>query len=178
MCNATLLAVGSLTATVAGGLTSASGAYNEAKANRQSLEYQAAVDRNNAQLMDWEAQDATARGEKSVQKHQLDTAALKGTQRATIASRGIDLSEGTPARILTDTDFLGALDNETIRSNAGREAWGYRAQGQNYNDRARSAGYGARSIRPGLAGATALLDGVSTVASKWYTMKAAGALGG
>lgn len=178
MCNASLVASGSLAAMTAGTMTSAFGAYGEAKAQRQALEYQAAVDRNNAELMRWAAADATQRGEKAVQTHQLDTAALKGRQRAVFASRGVDLGEGSPARILSDTEFLGALDNQTIRRNAAREAYGYTTKATQYENDAAGAAYGARNIHPALAGVTSLLDGASTVASRWYSFKQVGALGG
>jgi hypothetical protein len=172
MCNANLLMAGSLAASTAGALTSTFGAYGQSKAQKASLEYQASVDRNNAQLMEWEAQDAIARGESAWQKHRLDTAGLKGTQRAVMSSRGIDLGEGTPARILTDTDFLSALDGAAIRRNAGREAWTARARGAQYTSDADAAQYGADNTHPALAATGTLLNGVSTVASQWYQFKA------
>lgn len=174
MCNANLLMAGSLAASTAGAMTSTFGAYGQSQAQKASLQYQASVDRNNAQLMEWEAQDAIARGEKAWQKHRLDTANLKGTQRAVMASRGVDLGEGTPARILTDTDFLSALDGAAIRRNAGREAYTARAKGDQFTADANAAQYGADNTHPALAATGTLLNGVSTVASNWYAMKNTG----
>lgn len=171
MCNASLLAYGSLAASTAGTLTAAHGAYGEARANKQALEYQATVDRNNQQFAEWQASDALNRGEKTWQKQQLAVASLKGTQRAALAANGVALDEGSAARILTDTDFLGALDARTIRNNAAKESFGYQTQATQYGNDAAMKGYTASNIHPTLAGATSLLTGAVDVASKWYQFK-------
>ncbi|MEQ1771205.1 MAG: hypothetical protein ABL879_15340 [Devosia sp.] len=174
MCNANLLGVGSLAMSTAGALTSSFGAYGESRAQKQALQYGATVDRNNAMLAEWQAADALNRGEKSWQKHNLDVAALKGTQRAVLASHGVALDEGSAARILSDTDFLGALDAQTIRNNAAKESFGYEAQATQYKNDAAMKDYGASGIHPKLAGLTTLLSGGASVASKWYSMSTVG----
>ena len=45
-----------------------------------------------------------------------------------MAANGVDLSSGSPLDILGDTAMYGELDALTIRSNAEREAYGYRVQ--------------------------------------------------
>lgn len=163
-----LLALFGIGSMVAGTITSTVSAHREAKAERQAAEYQAAVANNNAQLAEWEAQDALFRGGKEEQRHRLNVAALKGTQRATMASRGIVMSEGSPLRILTDTDFMGELDARVIRMNAEREAWSRRNQAQQYQDDAAWMRASGRSRSPTAAAATTLLSGATAVASRWY----------
>lgn len=170
MCNAGLIGASAIAMSTAGALTSSYGAYGESRAQKQALEYGATVDRNNAMLSEWQAADSLNRGEKTWQKHNLDVAALKGTQKAVMASHGVALDEGSAARILTDTDFLGALDAQTIRNNAAKESFGYEAQATQYRNDAAMKDYGASGISPKRAGLTALLSGGASVASKWYAM--------
>jgi hypothetical protein len=72
---------------------------------------------------------------------------------------------------LTDTDFMGELDARIIRQNAARESFGHRVTAQQYRDDAALTRYGGESISPALAGATSLLTGAGSVASKWYAYR-------
>lgn len=162
------LGVGSM---AVGALTGSVSAYRGAKADRQAARWQADVQRNNAQIAEWEARDALERGADEVQRHQLKVADLKSTQRASFASRGILLSEGSPLRILTDTDFLGELDANVIRRNAAREATSHRNRAATATSNAELLDYQADEINPLMAGTTALLNGVTSVASKWYAYR-------
>lgn len=143
-------------------------AMNQSQAAQDAANYNAAVQRNNAQLAEWQANDAVERGNKAVEDHMRKAAALKGTQTASMAARGLDLSEGTPLNILTDTDLFAEIDSNTIKNNAAREAWGYRAQAS--NSRATGGLYDmqAGNQNPMLAGAGTLLSGAGSVAEKWY----------
>lgn len=158
----------SATMQVAGLAFSAYSAMNQSQATQDAANYNAAVARNNAQVAEWQANDAVERGNKAVQDHMRKAAALKGTQTASMAARGLDLSEGTPLNILTDTDLFAEIDSNTIKNNAAREAWGYRAQAS--NSRATGGLYDmqAGNQNPMLAGAGTLLSGAGSVAEKWY----------
>lgn len=168
---ANLLALVGVGTSIAGTLTSTYGAFKQSKADQQAARWNAHVADNNATLAEWEAQDALDRGEDAAQRHQLKVAGLKGTQRARIAANGIALSEGSPLRILTDTDFLGELDAQVIRANAGREAYSATTKAQQYRDDSAMLNYQADSNSPLLAGATTLLTGATSVASKWYAYR-------
>lgn len=145
----TIAAVG---ATAGAGLT----AYSAYQQNSVAK----AVATNNAAMSEIAAQDALRRGEKDVQETQRRAALLKGAQRSSMAAKGLDLSEGTAAALQDQTDFFASADVATQRTNARRDAQGFRSQGANY--RAEAASY-----RPGLSATASLLNSTGPVADRW-----------
>lgn len=157
---------------------SAFSSYNQAEGQKEAANYQASVARNNAQIAEWQAQDASKRGEEEETRQRMRTAQLKGSQRAGLAANGIDISEGSAAQIQADTDWMGEQDALTIRDNAKRNAWGWRSQGQQSTADANMYKAKADSISPMLAGAGSLLGNSgalinvgNAVADKWYSYK-------
>ncbi len=153
---------------VAGMVSGAFGAYNQSKATQQAYDYQAAVNRNNAQIAEWQAQDSITRGQKAEQSQRLKTAQLQSSQRAAFAARGVALDEGSPLNILNDTDYMGELDALTIRDNAAKEAWGHRTQGANYSNDSAMLSARADAESPLGSAAGTLLTGAGAVADSWY----------
>lgn len=153
---------------VAGLVSGALGASRQSEATQQAYNYQAAVNKNNAQVAEWQAQDALQRGTKAEQAQRLKVAQLKSSQRAGFAARGVALDEGSPLAILQDTDMMGEMDALTIRDNAEKEAWGARMQGANYSSD--SAMLSARAGAESSTGAAfgSLLTGAGAVAGSWY----------
>lgn len=148
-------AVGTMTAASIGStVLSAYSGYQQAKVNQ-------AVARNNAAVSEQQAQDAHRRGEQEAIDVARRGAALKSTQRATMAARGLDLGFGTAQDLQDQTDFFAQTDAGMARHNAAKEAWGRRVQGANYQAE-------ADNIKPGLYATGSLLSGASQVASKWY----------
>lgn len=170
------LAYGSLYGQAAGGIMSAIGAFMGASAQRASLRGQAEVAEINAQTAERAAQAAMLAGQHDEQRSMLQTAALKSTQRASMAANGIDLGEGSAARVLTSTDAMGKIDANTIAANAVRQAWGYRTTATNYSNEALTKRAGADSISPVVSGGASLLSSAGTVAQNWYLLDKAGAL--
>lgn len=135
-------------------------------------QYQAQIARNNALSAEYAAQDAKRRGEIEATNQALKTRQLIGTQRTAIAGAGVDVGSATAVDTVGDTAKIGTLDVATIRSNAAREAYAYRQQGAGF-----SANAGLYDSKAGNdqaagylnAGATAL-NGLGTVAAKWYTV--------
>jgi hypothetical protein len=125
MCEPATLA---LAATAIGGVVSAGGAIMQGQAQAKQAKYQSAVERNNAQIAGWQAEDATQRGKIEEQRQRLQTARLHGAQRAGMAANGVEIDSGSPLDVLMDTAQLGELDALTIRSNAEREVYGLRTQ--------------------------------------------------
>jgi hypothetical protein len=156
MCEPTTIA---LIASAAGTGISAIGAMNQASAAQQ-------VARNNAQMAEYAAQDASRRGEEEAAAIQRKGAALKSAQRVNLAAKGLDLSYGTAADLQDQTDFFTQSDVATTRTNAQREAWSMRARGQQDLAQGRAAASNAR-----LQAAGTLLTGAGQVSDKWYTYK-------
>lgn len=161
------LSAGQLTSSFGAGF-SAVGAYNTAKSQQAALEAQAQVAANNAQLATWQGEDSLQRGQVAASGATMKTGQQVGSQRAALAANGVDLSMGSAQNIITDTEFIGKVDANTIQDNAAREAWGYRMQSRNYTDQARAARAGASNINPWLAAGTSLLSSATSVAGKWY----------
>jgi hypothetical protein len=159
-----------LGAQAVGAGASAYGAYTKAKGEKAAYNYQAQIAENNRQMATWQAEDAITRGQTAAARLQLKTAQLKGTQRASLAARGLDLGEGSPLNILTDTDFMGAIDANTLTDNAAKEAWAFRQQASNYGSNAELLRMRADNVSPLMDAGTTLLTGAGKVASTWYYM--------
>lgn len=150
-----------LGATVGAGVMSAGAMYQQGQVAKQ-------VARNNATMAEYAAQDAQRRGEEEAQAVQRKASQLSGTQRALMASRGLDLGVGTPAEILDQTNFFAEQDRNTVRSNAARDAWAYRAQGQQELAEGRAAARNANT-----QAFASLLGTTGQVADKWSRYKTA-----
>lgn len=158
----------SATASLAGLGMSAMSAMQQSQAAKSAASYNAAVQNNNAIAAEYQAQDSYRRGESAVEDHLRKVAALRGKQTATLAANGVSLDEGSALNILTDTELFGEMDANTIRYNAAREAWGYKAQASNYTAQGELASMSAASQNPMLTGASSLLTGAGVIADRWY----------
>lgn len=143
----------------ASAVVSAIGARGQAQAARNAAQM-------NQNIAEVQAQDATMRGEQEAQAINRNARQTVGAQRAAYAARGVDLTYGTPADVIDQTDFFGQADATTVRNNAAKEAWGYRARG---------AGFAAEAANssPNRAAGLSLLGSAGSVASSWYKQKGA-----
>jgi len=148
-------------ASLAGTGLQAISAYNQAQVANQVAE-------NNAKIAEYQAQDALKRGEQQSMDIRRKAAAYKSTQRSMMGARGLDLTYGSAADILDQTDFFSETDVATTRTNAANEAWARRAQATNY--RAEAA-----SRSPWMMAGGTLLAGAGQVANKWYQYSNPGA---
>jgi hypothetical protein len=165
------LAGAATAATVASGAIGAYGAIQSGQAQKKQARYQAGVERNNATIAGWQAQDATQRGQIEEQRQRLATARLKSSQRAAFGSNGVEIDSGSPLDILMDTAQLGELDALTIRSNAEREAYGFRSQSGNLMAQAGLTQMAGRSASTaGFIGAgSTLLSTAATAGDRYKT---------
>lgn len=108
--------------TLGGGLYSANGYRQAGDASREMGEFNARID-----LI--KADDAITRGRVTEGNLRSDTRKLIGSQRAGFAASGVDISDtdSTAQNVVNDTTALSEMDAATIRTNAAREAWGYKA---------------------------------------------------
>ena len=164
---ATIGTVGAVATTVAGVGLAASSAHQQAKGQQAQLEYQAAVNENNAKVSEWQAKDAQQRGEMEAQRIARAGAGVKGAQRTAMAARGLDLGEGTAFALQEQTDIFSLYDQSTARDNAAKEAWATRQQGANYSSAASASRATASAISPGTAAVGTLLTSAGRVAGRW-----------
>jgi hypothetical protein len=139
----------------------------EENARRQD-EYNAAVSRNNARLLEYRAQDELRKGEDDAIALRRRSEQVKSAQRVDFASRGVDVNEGSAQDAQNETDFFSETDQITARLNAQRNAW---ATGIQRDDLLRDAEFNtrlARSRDPRGAYRRSLLTDAPRVASSWY----------
>lgn len=167
---ASAAAVGTMTAvSLASAGMSAYGMYQQSRAAKDMANYNAQIADNNAKTAEIQAQDALKRGDEDANAIRRNADMLKGSQRASMAAKGLDLAEGTAAELQDQTDFFSLVDQQTARGNAAKHAWGIRVQGGNYNSEAAMQRASARSINPGFSAATSLVGSAGQVADRWYS---------
>lgn len=132
-----------------------------AEATARAAESTAQLAEYNAAVAELQARDAEQRGALEANRYRAMVRQVIGAQRAGFAAGNIDVGYGSAVDVQTDTAFLGELDALTIRTNAAREAWGYRVEAADLRQRAVIARQeGAAMIEQGrLARAAGLAQG-------------------
>src|SRR3569832_892881 len=162
------------TMSISGMLTSGIGAYYSTMAQQSALQYQATVAETNARLAERIVFLLLLQGQQQANQVQLKGAQVESAQRTSLAANGIDLGEGSAARVLSDTETLSQLDAQTTYANAVRAAWGYRTQATNQQNSALYSRSAADSMSPVASRAGSLLAGAGSVARNWYAQKITG----
>ena len=103
-----------------------------ARAGREVAEANAGLSDYNAQVAELQAEDAVDRGFEAESRFRSQVRGAIGAQRAAFAGGNIDVSFGSAVDVQADAAFLGEMDALQIRTNAAREAWGYKVQATNY----------------------------------------------
>ena len=99
----------------------------------------------NAKLAELNAQDAMRRGEKEAKKIRKQTKQVVGAQRAALAAQGIDVDVDTGADIQESAEVIGRLDEETVRTNARKEAFGLKVAAEDLRGQAGLTRFAAKS---------------------------------
>lgn len=113
------------------GVASLGSAYAESESIKAQGDYQRSISEMNSEFANAQANDATKRGEQSVNDLRQQTRQRVGSQRAALAASGVDVGSGSAAQLQMDTEMTAIQDARTIRNNAVREAWGFRSQAAN-----------------------------------------------
>jgi hypothetical protein len=96
----------------------------------QGSELNAQVHDFNAAALELQATDAIAQGKQQETIFRQQLKQTIGSQRASFAAQGIDVSSGSAEDVQESTAYQGELDALQIRTNAAREAWGYTVTAQ------------------------------------------------
>ena len=129
----TALAIAALAGTAVsayGQLKAGDQAKKAGEAGQAAANDQGALADFNASVADLQASDAIARGTEAENRFRAGVRGIIGSQRATIASGNVDVGFGSALDVQGDAAKLGELDALTIRTNAAREAWGYKVQAE------------------------------------------------
>lgn len=160
---------------VGGALTSASGAYFGAKGEKRALERSADVADLNARLSKMSAKSTLRQGQREEQAARIDNRNIRDKQTTGYAGNNIALDSETAIRVMTSTEVLGEIDANTINANAARAAWGYRMEGVQYENEARSARAASSGISPFGQAATSLINSAGDISQNYIKLKKAGA---
>ncbi len=114
------------------GVNTAGQAYNQAQAQRAQGEYQKAMADINANQARIQAEDSAKRGETAAAQRDQTTKKQIASQRVNAAAGGIDVNSEQVKDITDETATIGAADVAAIRTNAWREAFGFKSQAENY----------------------------------------------
>jgi len=129
------LAIGGAAIKAVGTIKSGNAAARLGTAQREAAESQAELSDFNAQVATLQAEDAIVRGQDEEQRFRTRVRSAIGAQRAGFAAGNIDVSSGSAVDVQADTAFLGEMDALTIRTNAAREAWGFKVQAEDLTRR-------------------------------------------
>tara|TARA_R100000781_G_scaffold18014_1_gene14121 strand:+ start:1023 stop:1583 length:561 start_codon:yes stop_codon:yes gene_type:complete len=151
-----------------GTLATISGSYTASQTQRDQLNYQAAVDRNNAIIRDRQAQDVIERGEQKARDRKLLTKAQESRALVTVAGQGGDVTAPGEVNLLAEIPERGKLDEERIRNNAAREASAILADSSNMRANAAAREASAEAINPLFSATTTALQSGGAVGAKWY----------
>lgn len=164
----------SLTGQIAGMFQSAAGSYYSAASQRSNLQFQADMAEINARMSESSAQSALLQGQKQVGAISMQAGKIKRSQRAAMAANGIDVGVGNAAETMASTELMKEIDMNTAEANAVMSAWGYRVQGTSYQNQANIGRASAGAVSPFASAASSLINGATSVASSWYSMKKLG----
>lgn len=123
-----------MAAAAAMGLLSIASAQNQAAAYDRQAAYTEAMNDINSRRAEIQFKDTLERGNKDYLQHMKQTNKLVGSQKTAIAAQGIRMGD-TAGDVIQETETLGYEDAQKIKTNAFREALGYKIQQfDNYAD--------------------------------------------
>jgi hypothetical protein len=140
-----------------GSAVQAMSAMEAGKAAKNAADY-------NARMGEINAMDVINRAAIEQEKQRRKVSQLRSTQDVNAAASGVVVGSGSAGDIAEQTVVLGKEDELTLRNNAARQAWGYRAQaGLDYMQ-----GVAAQKKGQLDAAGTLLTAGARSMGSKWW----------
>ena len=133
---------------IAIGATVLAGAYTADAQNKQG-KAAAKQSEEDSKVMLQQASQAKEIGNIEEERHLKRVRQMISSQRTAAAANGIDTNFGSPLDLQAETAGLGAADAQQIRTNALREAWGFKVGSVNSLNRASAARTGGRNAAIG-----------------------------
>lgn len=167
---------------VFGAVNSAIGSYYQAKSaeyqfesQASNLAFQADMAQINQRRAEFQAYTIMEAGQRQIGAVTMRAGQVKGSAKASMAARGIQLGVGSAAETIATTDLMKEIDALTINTNRVRAAEETRMQAVNYGTQAAmldvsaaNALGSASTISPFGSAATSLLGSASNLSSAWY----------
>jgi len=163
-----------------GGIIKAASSIFGGEAKSKSYKYQAGVAQMNALVAKQNAEWAIRSGESEALKSGRTTGQMIGQQKVAQAAGNLDVSKGSPADVRESQHQIGLIDQDTIRTNAGRRAYGFEVEAANQEAQAKVSMAAAKTSKTAsfIEAGSSILSSGSSVASKWLQASQVGMFGG
>lgn len=165
---------------LAGGAVSAYGSIAKGNAEASAYNYKAGVAQVNTRIAEQNRDYAYAAGGREAARYGANAAQRMGKIITGQGASGLDVNSGSAVDVRASQRTADIADQKTIQENAGRRAYGFSVQAENFRAEEsmnRSAASNAKSA--GVLGAVSSLIGSATsVAGKWYQGTQTGLYGG
>lgn len=164
-----VLAGVAIAGTVGGGLTKALGGFMGGQASSSAYNYQSGVARLNASIQKQNAAYERDVGEVKAQASGMKTSQQVAQIKSVQSGSNLSINGGSAANVRESQQAVGEFDQNVIRSNAARRAYGYDVeamQAETQSNVYKMAGSNAK--RSGMIDAAgSILGTASSVAGKW-----------
>lgn len=156
--------------TIASAAVTAGGQIQGGIYQSQMARYRAQVAERNKQATREGAMDDIRQGQEQQRQLGREVAARVGSQEARMAAGNIDITTGSAARLILDTEMIGAEDSAALSENMRRQVRARQMDAVNFESEKRAAKAEAKQapIAAGFAAASTLL-GSATQYSKFRT---------
>ena len=158
-----------LAAMAVGTVVKAGGELYKGFADAASYKYQSGVAAVNQKIALQNAEFSRAVGESKAESSGIKTAQQVGQTKATQGASGFRAEEGSGGKVVESEQMIGAAEQDTIRSNAARAAYGHEVEAINFG--AQSKLYSMASTNSKISGTinatSSFLGGASSTSDKW-----------
>ena len=129
----------------------------------QMAKYQGQIAERNKQLAHESGADTIVQGQEQQRQLGREIAGRVGAQEARMAGNNVDISTGSAARLISDTQMIGREDQAALSENIRRGVKGLQIDASNFESerRARQAESSQASVAAGFGAASTLLGGAT-----------------
>lgn len=169
-----------LASTIGGGLLGMAGGIMGGSAQASQMKYQSAVAKINANIARQNAEWTIRSGETEAKQTGQKSQFVIGQQRAQQGASGIDVNRGPAVQVRDSQHDVGLEDQTTIRTNAGRKAYGFEVEAATQDANAKNYSTAASTAKTSgfINAGSSFLGSVGSVSSKWMQGNQIGLWGG
>ena len=162
-------AAGGAISSLIGGGVQAYGSLQKGAADQAMYNYQAGTAQLNQKIATQNAAYTQEAGGSAAFQSGLKTGAIVGHQKANQGASGVDVSTGSPLGVRQTTTALGQVDQQLIRTNFAKKAYGFEVEAATKGAEAKADVIaGEQASKAGTIGAVASILGTAgSVSSKW-----------
>lgn len=163
----------SLGTTAASGAVGGYGAVKQGEAQAAAAKFNAGVESQNAAISSQNAQIAEQSGEAQAGIQGQKTKQAIGASIAGEGASGVDVSSGSFTNVQSSERQLGEIDAMTIKSNAAREAYGYKVKSASEQGQSAVSAFEAANDTKGgkIAGASTFLGSLGSADTAYQKYK-------